>query len=102
NVELSFATGRSTKEHRNSLSHSNSKNAWEQNARRSRAGKYKDGRAARCPNTRDFFHDRRKPMHRVAATRDRARRKRIHQDGIGGGERAGLEREQTPTGPARD
>ena len=38
-------------------------------------------------------------MHRMAAARDRARRKRIHQNRIACGERAGVEREQTPTGP---
>ena len=62
-----------TEEHRDSFSDPGSKNVRRKNARRSRAGKYQDRRTARCPNARDFFHDRRQSVHRVAAGRDRAR-----------------------------
>src|SRR5439155_1148285 len=67
-----------------------------------RTGKFQGTRTPSRSNAGRFFHDRRRSMHRMAATRNRARRQRIHQNRIACGERAGVEREQTPTGPARD
>ena len=68
------------RKHRDSLQHRDPQNVRRKKTGTNRTGKYQDRRAPSRSNAGRVFHDRRPPMHRLVATGNRARRKRIRQN----------------------